>query len=254
MNSYVFRLAQNKRTCLFVGLIFLIPMIDIVSLFIQFNHYGGVVPEFSTFLSSSSIGHSEQIILTWFLPLIVLLLCCDQFISEYKKGYHILGITKYGRFKYYQKRLMQNMLITMVIMLGSLLLNMAMGYVLFQDGVHDLSLTIETVPNNIRFAWMVENHVLANLLCIGLMSAMTALCAGTSTVICFVFPEFKYAYILSFFTWFIFMTGHNTIPAAVQPFTEITLTQMIEGIFYPTLVFSGIILVGMIYQVKYNEI
>ena len=140
MNSYYYRLTHNKKTKFIVLCIMAIVMIDIFILIGNVSE-SWIMPHLATFLAASSLGHMMQILLIWFLPIFLLIMCADSYIQDYKTGYHYIVATKKGRYAYYKTMLLGNMSFSFLVMVGCLLLNMFIVYLVFRNGEFDTGLT-----------------------------------------------------------------------------------------------------------------
>lgn len=251
MNSYLNRLVLSKKTLLILILIFLFPLIDIIMLV---NNFSGnnLVSYLAAFLAGSSEGHLSQIILIWFLPIYLLIMCGDNYIQDIKTGYRYIVITKKGRKSYYNTMLLGNMLFAFIVILVSLIVNLILTILLFKNGTFDKGLTAS--PTNLA-EYALIYPILTNVLYIVLFSIYASICCGFSTVICWLFPDVKYAYPICFFIWYSQILGGLTSMAMIfQPFNEITFDGFINVITRTMLLFISIILVGYIFKVKSNEI
>jgi hypothetical protein len=253
MRSYYYRLLNYNKTKIVIALIFLIPMIDIL---LNYNDYSGMIlPYLGTFLSGSSQGHIPQILLVWFLPVFMLIMCGDSYLDDYKTGYRYIMGTKKGRSNYYQKTLLGNMLLSFVAVVISLLVNMLLAFILFNNGDFDLGLTIDILPENSLYTFALTYPYLTNVIYIIVFGLFASLCTGCSTVICWIFPNKTYAYPLSFIVWFLHIIGLGTsLPMIVQPFNEVYFDEYIKTFSFTVLFFICVIFIGFVYKVRTDEV
>ncbi|MFJ7755447.1 hypothetical protein ACQKGI_21105 [Peribacillus muralis] len=147
MNSYYYRLTHNKKTRFIVLCIMAMVIIDIFILIGNVSE-SWLMPHLATFLSASSLGHMMQILLIWFFPIFLLILCADSYIQDYKTGYRYIAATKNGRYVYYKTMLFGNMSFSFLVMVGCLLLNMIIVYLVFMTGEFDMGLSPDLSPEN----------------------------------------------------------------------------------------------------------
>ncbi|MFJ8071671.1 hypothetical protein ACIQZD_22405 [Peribacillus sp. NPDC096447] len=254
MNGYYYRLTKNRKTKAIVLCIVAIVIIDI---FILIGNVSSswIMPHLATFLAASSLGHMMQILLIWFLPIFLLILCADSYIQDYKTGYRYIVATKKGRISYYKTMLIGNMSFSFLVMVGCLLLNMIITYFVFMNGEFDTGLTPDLSPENLLYTLANKMPAVSNVIYIIIFGFFTSLCAGMATVLSWCFPDIKYTYPLSFVIWFSQILGLNYSVALIfQPFNEVTLEAFILIFFKSTILFLAIIIVGFIYKVKSDEV
>ncbi|WP_249596370.1 hypothetical protein [Peribacillus frigoritolerans] len=254
MNSYYYRLTNNKKTKFIVICIVAIVIIDI---FILIGNVleSWIMPHLATFLAASSLGHMMQILLIWFLPIFLLIMCADSYIQDYKTGYRYIVATKKGRYSYYKTMLLGNMSFAFLVMVGCLLLNMIIAYFVFMNGEFDMGLSPDLSPENPLYTFNNKMPAVTNVVYIIIFGFYTSLCAGMATVLSWCFPDIKYTYPLSFVIWFSQILGLNySLAMIIQPFNEVTLEAFILIFFRSTILFLAVITVGFMYKVKSDEV
>ncbi|MGW8428286.1 hypothetical protein ACWGJQ_22830 [Peribacillus simplex] len=254
MNSYYYRLTNNKKTKIIV---FCIVAIVIIDIFILIGNVSSswIVPHLATFLAGSSLGHMMQMILIWFLPIYLLIMCADSYIQDYRTGYRYVVATKKGRFSYYKTMLFGNMSFSFLVMVCCLLLNMAIAYMVFMNGEFNMGLSPDLSPENPLYTLANVMPAVSNVVYIIIFGFFTSLCAGMATVLSWCFPDIKYTYPLSFVIWFSQILGLNHSLAMIfQPFNEVNFGDFFFIFFKSTILFLAIITVGFIYKVKSDEV
>lgn len=259
MNSYYYRLIKNRKTKFIVLCILAIVIIDIFILMGNFSStlYSSesLAPHLATFLAGSSLGHIMQIILIWFLPIFLLIMCADSYIQDYRTGYRYIVATKKGRFSYYKTVLFGNMSLSFLVIVFCLLLNMVITYLVFMNGEFDKGLAPDLFPENPLYILVNSVPTISNIIYIILFGFFTSLCAGMATVLSWCFPDMKYTYPLSFVIWFSQILGlHHSLALIIQPFNEVNLEDFIFIFFKSTILFLAIITIGFIYKVKSDEV
>ncbi|WP_042354101.1 hypothetical protein [Bacillus rubiinfantis] len=252
MESYYYRLIHSKKAVFMTILLFLIPAVDLL---LVSRDYDSLVPFLSTFLSSSSLGHIPQILLKWFLPVYLLILCADNYIEDYHTGFRYIIGSKQGRFRYYRNTILGNMSFSFIVIVTSLFLNMLLAYILFRNGQNDMGHSLEIAAGNHLEVITLTYPVLTNIIYILIFGFLTSLAAGFSTVICWCFPSRKYAYPLSFIIWYSqILGGMSSLAMATQSFNELDFTGISMILTRASLLFILIIVIGFVYKVKMDEV
>ncbi|MFC1286486.1 hypothetical protein [Bacillus paralicheniformis] len=250
MKSHIYRIAKNKLSLLIFLIMIFIPCIDIVLLLLTNTNYD---PTFAFFLSGASRGHAAQMILLWFLPLYLLLLCADDPIQDYKTGFYQVLVSKVGRKKYCTEKIMTSFLISFSTMCVSLFINFIMVHILFFNGTFKNDLEQIKFPDNLLYTFSMSHPYYAILLfsivCCMLAGLIGALGAGVSLL----FRDKKYAYPACFFIWFLLVLKKKSLVYLFQPFTEYGLDVLLPILITSVSIFFILIFIIIIYQVKYNE-
>lgn len=256
MNSYYNRVLKNRKTLVFIGLIFLIPIFDTWKLLRDLQFRPTLVPEYATFLAGRSMGHFPQIILIWFLPVFLLILCCDNYTKDYKTGYRHAVILRKSRSYYYKTTLFGNMILSFIVMFLSLLLNLFLVYLIFKNGKDFQGLDSGHIYGNKLLSFSMGNPIATNIIYIVIFSVICSLCAGLNTVISWIFPDIKFLYPISFMIWFVHILGDLSlsIVSVIQPFTEVKLADFWPIIIRFFITFILIILFGYFYRMRTDEI
>ncbi|WP_047980203.1 DUF2705 family protein [Ornithinibacillus contaminans] len=251
--SQFFRLYKNKLSRIIFFIILLIPCIEIVQLLLmKFTQGTEFNPAFAFYLAGSSRGHVAQILLLWFLPLFLLLLCSDDAIQDYKTGYKNILISKTGRKKYYLTKLLSSFLVSFFTMLITLSINFILVNLLFWNGTYTKGLTEIVLANNLLFNLSIEHPYLTDLF----FTLLVCTLAGFAGVVGSSFSQFfndkKYTYTATFFVWFLLVLKEKSLMFLFQPFAEYGFEVLMPILFLTLSVFIIIPLGVYIYEVKYN--
>lgn len=185
-------------------------------------------PANAAYLSGSSSGHLMQILLIWLMPLLILNLYSDRYISEFSRGYTNAILTRTSRVQYIRSKLTASFIIPSAAFLSGLLINFIAAQIIFMDGYCFQGM--EVFKEN--GGWFALMYTYPNLvyLCYMLFTALLAgLCGCICQCIAFLCKKYTFTYIVSFFIWMAMIMMKDSIIYLVQPFTEYGMDYMIRG-------------------------
>lgn len=186
-------------------------------------------PAKASFLSGSSHGHLAQIILLWLMPLFVLNLYSDKYISEYGRGYMNSIITRMSRKKICLSKICASFAVPAIVYIISLLVNFLLAHLLFYEG-NTFNGTEVFKENGGFFTFMYENPNTTYILYI----VMTGIAAGFCGVICqclsLILKRYIVVYLAAFFIWMGLVIIKNGIINMFQPFTEYGLEYILKAV------------------------
>ena len=224
MKSHVTRILKNPRSIVFIIIISIIPFIDLLQ-----NIFSGMdfFPAYGAFLAGSSKGHISQILLTWFLPIYLLMICADDYIQDYKTGYNHILITKIGKKKYVKEKLTTSFIFVFITMLIILLLNYILSIIFFYEGTFAFGVRPESFIGNWLGYYSRLYPNITYILYIINFSILAGFTAALGSASALIFPDYKFTYPLVFFIWFMQISGRNNAALIMQPFTETSFNQFI---------------------------
>ncbi len=119
IKSELYKMLKSKKSIFFIVLMILIPFIDLISniLNVYLDYWLNkeayidwfvpsmrLNPAMGSFLSGSSHGHISQMLLIWIMPIYLMIIYSDTYISEVKYGYNNIVFTKSDRRKIVRQR------------------------------------------------------------------------------------------------------------------------------------------------------
>lgn len=187
-------------------------------------------PTKAAFLSGKSRGHIPQIILTWYMPLFVLLLCSDNYVTEHGRKYSHIMMTHVGKKKYVLHKYIASFLIGTGWFAVGIIVNFLAAFVVFRGGKSfSLSLNFfEEIASESDI--FIYSHP---YLIYFLYSAGAVLIAGICSVLCrsvaFLAKKYKHTYFISFAIWMVLVISPFSVAELFQPFTEYGLKHIAVG-------------------------
>ena len=176
-------------------------------------------PAKASFLSGSSEGHVAQIILLWLMPLFVLNIYSDKYISEYGRGYmNILRIKK-GRHEVHILKLCASFIIPAIIYFLCLLFNFVLAQIIFYDGDNFNGLEVFKERGGF-FGFMYERPNTMYFFYILMTSIVAGLCGIICQCLSFMLKKYVTVYLIGFFIWMALIMLKDGIVNMFQPFTE----------------------------------
>lgn len=244
MKSNILRIYKDKRSMVIFWLIIIIPCIDLIALKLQWET--NFNPLIAFFLVGSSEGHITQILLFWFLPIYLLILCSENYIQDVKMGYQKILISAIGKRKYFWGKIKVSFLVPFFLMLISLLINLFLSYLVYAGG---------TESSGIFENFSYQHPLMIDIIFLLCVSFITGLAGVLGSSVSFIFPDRKYAYSLTFFIWFILIALPNdSITILMQPFTEFGFDYFIRAFLVNVLILISIPIFAYIYKVKTDEL
>ena len=271
LKSEIFKIWKSKKSKIFLGLILLIPFLDLISGFwMEYGDYllhreaykNGLskssirVPALGAFLSGYSEGHIAQMLLIWILPIYLMLIYCDSPIQEKKLGYSSILVSKEKRKKIVSTKFLTSFLFAFVSMGVSLSINFLLANILFVGGTDFFGLEVG-VKAGVFHSFMTFSIQHPVSVYMGYIFMVSLIAGGYSvfcTAVSMICPNHKLAYAIVFFVWIIQIISKYSLTYAMQPFIEYGPSCFIPAI----LIFLCIVLAGMVgsyvYKVKCDEI
>ncbi|MGL5479352.1 MAG: hypothetical protein ACRDCB_09970 [Clostridium sp.] len=246
MGEELIKFKNSKKNIALSLIIFLIMMSDIILIFGQnLINSGGDSSSYHyivvSFLSGGSIGHIPQIILFWFLPIIVFLLIGDRSIDEINCGYQNMLITRKGKTKYVREKVVASFIITFVVIFVSIILNLFISSMLFKAPIDSEYVNLLKESGLNFTAWQYENYISTYLIYVLIVCWFSGLISVLVTLFGIIVPDKKIVLSASFFFWIFLVYKEKSIMNIFQPFTEYDLVLQ-SNIFLS----SNIILLVMI--------
>lgn len=187
-------------------------------------------PAKAAFLSGKSRGHVPQIILTWLMPLFVLLLCSDNYVAEHGRKYSQIMMTHVGRKKYVLHKYISSFIIGAGWFAVGIAVNFLGAFVLFRGGKSfSLSLNfLEEIASESDIFIYTHPYLIYFL-----YSISAVLIAGICSVLCrsiaFLAKKYKYTYFAAFALWMLLVISPFSVANLFQPFTEYGLKHIAAG-------------------------
>ena len=210
----------------------------------EFNENSIYHPAEAAFLSGKSRGHIPQIILTYFMPLFVLLMCSDNYVSEHSRKYSQIMMTHVGKKKYIIHKYISSFIIGAGWFAVGIAVNFLGAYILFTGGKNfslslnfldeiasDREIFIYTHPYLIYFIYFISAVLVAGI------------CSVFCRSVSFLAKNYKYTYFIAFAGWMVLIISPFSITYLLQPFTEYGLKYILIG--YAELIFLTIVVTAI---------
>ena len=194
LKKEIIGILKDKRTFLIILLVLIIPIIDLSVEYKQMNvayarkHEKEIIardlmmkkecekdgskyftnwishPANASFLARNTQGHASQMLLLWLLPFFVLNMISDRYISEEKRGYVNILLSRGSKKKYYMTKYISSFLIPFCVLAISLLVNFILSQIVFRGGYSFLG--IETLFEDKNELWFrLEGNTLIRCIC-----------------------------------------------------------------------------------------
>lgn len=239
------RVRHTKRSLFFIGLIILIPMLDLLmnvqSTFGDYWRYPAAYhyhlasrnvlhPAMAGFLSGSSIGHFGQMLYMWILPLYSLLIYSDFYIQEKKLGLNNAILTRVAKKRLVMTRLNASFVLMSGITLISLLLNYFLAIIIFHGGTSFQGLE-QTVKGAHRlFVISMAHPYAAYLIYLVVFAVMAGFYAVFCTSLSFLLAQYRWVYPLALLIWIGQFILPNSLSYVFQPFIEYGWSRIIPAL------------------------
>lgn len=256
MRSQLLRIYKDKKSITIFFLIMLMPCIDLMLVKLQWHT--DLNPLIAFFLAGESEGHIMQILLFWFLPIYLLILCAESYIQDMKSGYNNILISIMGKYKYFRDKIIISFIVPFVVMGISLSFNLFLASIIYAGGTYGTERGgLLDIGNStgVLSMFSVSHPFLIDILFLLNVSLFAGLAGIFSLGITIILPNRKYAYPLAYFIWFILVSlpGHS-VTLLMQPFAEFDFDVMIPTFIIHFLILVIIPIGAYFYKVKTDEL
>ena len=211
-------------------------------------------PAFVSFLSGTTHGHLPQMLLIWLLPLYILNLYSDRYISEYNRGYVNVMFMRTGRLRYILTKMVSSFIIPFTVMLGCLLINFGLAHIIYMGGYTFHGLECVTGIKALEF---MTSH--GNLTyCIYML--FTSFAAGCCGVICqciaMLVKKYAHTYIAGFLVWMalVISNARFTVISLIQPFTADETDEAVPPLILLTVLTLSVMFITVMIKRKRDEL
>lgn len=250
MKSQFSRVLRNKLSRIVLLAIMLIPCMEIF----QLLSYGKVYLAKAFFLSGSTIGHVTQIILLWFLPLYLLVICSDDPIQDKKTGVRDIWISKLGKKKYFFVKLKTAFIVSFSVIFLALTINFLINSLIFDMAGFSSANNYDGVSGEAFLKKQVESPYLSIFLFSVTTSFFAGLIGAAGTCFSMLTYDKKITYPVTFAFWYILISNEGTVMYLFQPFAEYGLETLVPIFITSTLAFLVLYILTYLHEVKINEI
>lgn len=230
MIKYSFTRIVNDRVKLGIILFFYASMIINfhMSERLDFCLIGGkpISPDYITFLAGGTGSFFFHMLLLWFMPIVLMLLFCDDCIEDYITGNKNILITKFGRKRYYTANVFKGFMLSFLFFLTMLLINWSYAKIIANGATDNQFVSmLPYMKSNGWFMYSYNHPDFINGMYIIGTSVLAGIVGGSCSAIALVIHNRKLAYPISFIPWFIAFKMRNSITMSIQPFTEYSAKQ-----------------------------
>lgn len=255
--KYYFMRIINDRVKLGIIIFFYASMI------IQFHlaenllllKYGAppISADYITFLAGGASSFLFQTLLLWVMPVILMLIFCDDCIEDYRTGNRNIMISKMGKRKYYVSIIFKSFLFSFLFFLTMLLLNWSYGKITMMGATsNQFESILQYMKPDGWFMLSYKHPNIVNLLYILGASLLAGIVGASCSVMATVLHNRKLVYPICFVPWFVAFKMRNSITMSIQPFTEYSAIQGAPAYIIVCLAYIAIA-VGLIVWEKKNE-
>jgi hypothetical protein len=253
MKSQFNRVLRNKLSRIVILAIILIPCMEIIQLLSAVIYEDSYLAE-AFFLSGSTIGHVTQIILLWFLPLYLLVICSDDPIQDKKTGVRDIWISKLGKKKYFFVKLKASFIVSFSVIFLALTINFLINSLFFDMAGFSSANNYDGVSGETFIKMQVESPYLSIFLFSLTTSFFAGLIGAAGTCFSMLTYDKKITYPVTFAFWYILISNEGTVMYLFQPFAEYGLETLVPIFITSTLAFLVLYILTYLHEVKINEI
>lgn len=233
---YLKRIINDKIKLGFIFLLFLLPIMDLISTLVSIHHgsdaYGAVVINISFF-------NIDLIYISFalfnFLPLYLLIISCDDCFEDCTTKYRNILISKWGKKDYVITNITKSFCISFFLILFTLLLNMLMSEIIFNTATYSIFSENLVDEDKTSLFYIEATHpTITNIIYIFTTSLLSGAIGAAGAALAMAIKIRKIVYPLLFLLWFLPAHTDKSIMLALQPFCEYGLDTKIP-IFVITL-------------------
>jgi hypothetical protein len=227
------RIIYNYSKLIFIIILILIPSLEVIQLNIQLQDIEITRTIYKLFfLSGAGRGHMFQIIYFWLLPLYLLFIVSSDSCYDEVSRYKYALLSRIGRKKYIQEKLIFSFVISFVFICLSLLLNMIFVYIFFNNRCSNIYLSQEMIGMEGIIEYMSLNYpLLLYIIYIFISSLIAGLLGMLGAMISLILDNKKYVYTITFLIWLIFIISDDSIMLIFQPYIEYSFEYLIRILF-----------------------
>lgn len=220
---------SSYRKYLIIAFMLIAVMQCIPVLIMEITQSSGSATFDKMFLSNyREVGFPFLIMVFWGLALWHLLIYNNILIKEFESGTYNLYLIQNNNNKYYIKKILSSFIIGFMLILIFLIINFTIWIIVDWNNPVSTSKYLDFVsPGDIAYKELAYPYY-SMIKKILLSSIFSGLLSIIITNIVYIFRERKYVYVISFFSWFYFMSSKNfNIALALQPYIKFE-----HGVFY----------------------
>lgn len=256
VSYYLKRIINDKIKLGFIFLLFLLPIMDLISTLVSIHHGAtSMAPWSSTFLSLTSTSFIFHSLFFNFLPLYLLIISCDDCFEDCTTKYRNILISKWGKKDYVITNITKSFCISFFLILFTLLLNMLMSEIIFNTATYSIFSENLVDEDKTSLFYIEATHpTVTNIIYIFITSLLSGAIGAAGSALAMAIKIRKIVYPLLFLLWFLPAHTDKSIMLALQPFCEYGLDTKIP-VFVITLGIFVVLTIGAaIKEVHYAKI
>lgn len=251
IKSELYKILNSKKSIFFIIWMMLIPLFDLLYIYKAYEIYAGRNPALTGFLATGSFQSRGLLIL--FMPIYLMLIYSDTYISEVRYGYNNIVFTKLSRKTIIKQRFIVSFALPFIISLVSLVLNFVIVHIIFRGGTGMDCLYFEC-NSDYFLSLCYSNPNITYILYMIVYCLISGGCGIICTGISFITANYKIAYPVVFFIWIIQIISPYSIAFAMLPFSECGLDDIIPPLVIFVIIVAAVATVSYTVKVKYDEI
>ena len=234
LRKELYSILISKKTYIVFGILLAITFYDLWinfnnSIYGQYSYDGKVLwdrvssPPFMAFLSGRSEGHITAILYEWMIPLYLLVLIGDSYVSEYKSGAWLATSIRSNKKQILYARLLATFIVSFTIMFLTFLMNYICCLLIFSKGTSTPLPMDFHIIGKLSFDFPYITYIVYMIL----DSIIMALCGVMCSALSFCIKDMKYLYATSFLIWLLLIMLPWSITYVLQPFIEYGLKEIV---------------------------
>ena len=204
-------------------------------------------PASAAFLSATAHGKPLQKIITWMLPLLLLLLHCDKHVKEEKYHYYQLLRARCSDKKIFVNKMLFAAIVGFVVPCIGLLINFGPCQWIFREGLYQH----ESAKGMIWFLSAAHPNI-AYMCYIFIFCGCSALYSASIIALSYIFKHAFMLYIVSFGLWYMQIMSSKSLVLIIQPFIEFGPSYLIPVAIRFVCIAVGCIIAGSLW-VRFHE-
>lgn len=252
MKSQFSKVLRNKLSRIVILAIIFIPCVEIIQL-LSADYYDGLYLANAFYLSASTLGHVTQIILLWFLPLYLLVICSDDPIQDKKTGVRDIWISKSGKKNYFFVKITTSFIVSFSVIFLTLAINFLINSLFFDMAGFSSVNNYDGVLGETLLKKQVESPYLSIFLFSLVTSFFAGLIGAAGTCFSILTYDKKITYPVTFAFWFILIANKGSVMLLFQPFAEYGLETLVPIFFTSIIAFLILYILTYLHEVKINE-
>ena len=257
LKLYFARILKDRLKLTIIVFLLFIPIAEVGQLAFEVfvKGYSMPNPDFATFLALYTLRHRLHRLMFWYLPLFLLPVVTEDSLEDKEIGYGNGLTVRIGRSAYLKQKMIGSFLFSFCLITVSLLINMALVYLLFHDGTFERDEMLRQIFAERDLTRItVPYPVATNIIYILITAALAGMIAMVGTSLALTVNSRKVVYALTFLFWFLPVQLSPSLMLVIQPFLFVNWEQIVPTLVSVIFAWGAVIVAVWIMEVRNDRL